>query len=274
MNERIACIGGGNMGRAILGGLCRRGHAPAAIVVAEPLAAARAALAADFGVEVTARNDAAVDGADVVLLAVKPQQMKDVVRALTEPFARRRPLVVSIAAGITTASLARWIGAPLPLVRAMPNTPALVGRGATGLFATPETPDGMRALAERLLAAVGCVEWVAEEALLDAVTALSGSGPAYFFLFLESLERAGVALGLPADVARRLAIETAAGAAELARTSPADPGTLRAQVTSPGGTTERALAVFAAGGFEPLVHAALAAAATRAAELSAEFGGA
>ncbi len=272
MTERIACIGGGNMGRAILGGLIRRGHPPGAITVAEPLAPARRALASEFGVQVTANNNAAVELAEVVLLAVKPQQMKTVVRELAASLRVRAPLVLSIAAGITTHSLQQWIGAELPLVRAMPNTPALVGRGATGLYATPTTDASTRQLAESLLSAVGIVEWVTDESQLDAVTALSGSGPAYFFLFLECLENAGMALGLTAATARRLALETAAGAAELARNSALDPATLRVQVTSPGGTTEQALKVFQDGGFNALVAAALSAAANRARELSHEFG--
>ena len=272
MSERIACIGGGNMARAILGGLVRRGHPPAALTVAEPLAALRLALAEEFGVQVTADNTAAVALADVVLLAVKPQHLKTVVSGLATTLRARQPLVLSIAAGITTHSLQQWIGAELPLVRAMPNTPALIGRGATGLYATPNTGAPARQLAESLLTAIGIVEWVAEETQLEAVTALSGSGPAYFFLFLECLERAGVALGLPAATARRLTLETAAGAAELARNSELDPAALRVQVTSQGGTTEQALKVFQDGGFNALVAAALSAAAHRARELSHEFG--
>lgn len=272
MTERIACIGGGNMGRAILGGLVRRGHSPAAITVAEPLEASRLALAAEFGVVVTADNTAAIAQADVVLLAVKPQQMKSVVRGLAAGLRARPSLVLSIAAGITTHSLQQWIGAELPLVRAMPNTPALIGRGATGLYATPTTGAPARELAESLLSAIGVVEWVSEEAHLDAVTALSGSGPAYFFLLIECLESAGVTLGLPAATARRLALETAAGAAELARNSALGPAALRVQVTSQGGTTEQALKVFQQGGFTTLVAAAVSAAAKRSRELSHEFG--
>ncbi len=272
MTERIACIGGGNMGRAILGGLVRRGHFPAAITVAEPLEASRLALAAEFGVVVTADITAAIAQADVVLLAVKPQQMKSVVRGLAAGLRARPSLVLSIAAGITTHSLQQWIGAELPLVRAMPNTPALIGRGATGLYATPTTGAPARELAESLLSAIGVVEWVSEEAHLDAVTALSGSGPAYFFLLIECLESAGVTLGLPVATARRLALETAAGAAELARNSALGPAALRVQVTSQGGTTEQALKVFQQGGFTTLVAAAVSAAADRSRELSHEFG--
>ena len=272
MTERVAFIGGGNMGRAILGGLLARGHPAEALIVADPMPGIRDALARDFAVEVTADNAHAVTGADVVLLAVKPQQMREVVSGLAPGLAAKRPLLLSIAAGITTHSLRSWAGIELPLVRAMPNTPALIGRGATALYATDSTPPPARALAEALLAATGLVLWVDQESALDAVTALSGSGPAYVFLLIECLADAGVALGLSPDVARQLALATASGAAELAARSPHPPGTLRAQVTSKGGTTERALEVFAAGGFAPLVHRALTAAATRAAELSREFG--
>jgi pyrroline-5-carboxylate reductase len=272
MSIRIACIGGGNMGRAILGGLVRRGHDPATIRLAEPREAARAALAEELGVAVTADNRAAAADSEVLLLAVKPQQMKEVVVELAPTLALHYPLLLSIAAGIPTAALAAWAGSAVALVRAMPNTPALIGRGVTALYATPNTAAADRTRAADLLAAVGGVVWVAAEEELDAVTALSGSGPAYFFLFMECLERAAVSLGLPAVTARRLAVETAAGACELALRSPLAPDELRAQVTSEGGTTAAALEVFAARGFEPLVAAALDAAARRAAALGTEFG--
>lgn len=272
MTKRVAFIGGGNMGRAIVGGLIRRGHVPGMITVAEPQETVRDALARDFGITVTADNASAVAAAEVVVLAVKPQQMKAVVQPLASVLAKQRPLLLSIAAGITTQSLRLWAGTELPVVRAMPNTPALIGRGATGLFATPTTGPAERALVESLLAATGMVAWVEEESLLDAVTALSGSGPAYFFLLIECLEQAGVKLGLPATLARALALETAAGAAELARTATVDPATLRSQVTSKGGTTERALQVFMEGGLPALVERALTGAAARAGELSREFG--
>lgn len=272
MTERVAFIGGGNMGRAILGGLVERGYPAAALIVADPLAATRDALAKDFGVTTTADNAQAADGADVVVLAVKPQQMREVVTGLAPTLVVRRPLLLSIAAGITTGSLRHWTGVDLPLVRAMPNTPALIGRGATALYATPETPPAARALTDALLAATGLVLWVEAEAALDAVTALSGSGPAYVFLLIECLERAGTELGLAPETARQLALATASGAAELATRATVDAATLRAQVTSKGGTTERALEVFREGGFAPLVSRALEAAAARAAELSREFG--
>jgi pyrroline-5-carboxylate reductase len=271
MTSHISFIGGGNMGRAMIGGLLQRGHPPQCVTVADPIIAARSALVRDFGVNEAPDNITAVAAADIVVLAVKPQQMRSVVQSLA-PALAHRPLVLSIAAGITTTSLAQWCGITLPLVRAMPNTPALVGRGATGAFATPSTLPTAREQAVALLSAIGYVVWVDDETQLDAVTALSGSGPAYFFLLLECLEGAAVELGLPVATARALALETALGAAELAHRSPHNPAELRAQVTSKGGTTERALQVFNAGDLRGLVKQALTAAAARARELSVEFG--
>ncbi len=273
MTLHIAFIGGGNMGRAMIGGLLKRGHSPRMVTVADSIELARASLVKDFGVNDATDNNAAVECADLVVLAVKPQQMSTVVRGMAPALAARRPLLVSIAAGITTSSILHWCKADLPLVRAMPNTPALIGRGATAAFATAATPASTREHAAELLRAIGYVAWVDVEEQLDAVTALSGSGPAYFFLLLEALEAAAVALGLPVATARQLALETAAGAAELALHSPLSPTELRVQVTSKSGTTERALQVFAAGGFGGLVQQALEAAANRARELSIEFGG-
>jgi pyrroline-5-carboxylate reductase len=273
MNPRIAFIGGGNMGRAIIGGLVRRGHSPMQLVVFDPSTETVDALRHDFGIQIAANSGLAIAQADVIVFAVKPQQMRAVTTELAPALPKPRPLVISIAAGINTASLSTWLGHGLPIVRAMPNTPALIGRGAAGLYATFDASASARAQAEDLLRAVGNVVWVESESLLDTVTALSGSGPAYFFLFLEYLERAAIRLGLPDDAARQLAVDTAAGAAELARSSTLELAELRRQVTSKGGTTEQALNVLMNGEFEQLVQAAINAAARRAAELSAEFGG-
>jgi len=261
------------MGRAIIGGLVRRGHSPLQLSVLDPSIEAVAALQRDFGIQAATNSARAIAHADIIVFAVKPQQMRTVAIELASALPQPRPLVMSIAAGITTASLSTWLGHGLPIVRAMPNTPALIGRGAAGLYATPDVSAAGRALAEDLLRAVGSVVWVESESLLDAVTALSGSGPAYFFLFLEYLERAAIRLGLPGDAARQLAVDTATGAAELARTSTLELAELRRQVTSKGGTTEQALNVLMNGEFEQLVQTAIDAAARRAAELSAEFGG-
>ena len=273
MSSTIAFIGGGNRGRAIIGGLIAQGHSASSIVVADTDSAARAQLVATFGVREAANNQSAVTAAETIVLAVKPQHLRGVAIEIAPALIRSSALVISIAAGITTKSIARWLSPLSSIVRAMPNTPALIGRGATALFATPAVSDLGRANAVALLRAVGTVVWVEEEHQLDTVTALSGSGPAYFFLLIECLERAATALGLALPVARQLALDTAAGATELARTSAFDPATLRAQVTSKGGTTERALQEFAAGGFESLVYRAVAAASQRAQELSQEFGG-
>jgi pyrroline-5-carboxylate reductase len=269
----IASIGGGHMARALIGGWLQRGVPPARLRVADPESAARAATERDFpGVRAFERNADAVDGAQVWLLAVKPQLLRGVVAPLAEAAARARPLVISVAAGIRAADLQRWLGPGVPIVRTMPNRPALIGAGVTALYASPGVDAAQRALAGTLLDAVGSTVWVDDEAQLDAVTAVSGSGPAYFFLLIELLEAAAIREGLPPDVARRLALETAYGSARLARESSDDPATLRAQVTSKGGTTAAALAVLEQAGLRDIVCSAVAAASARSRELAAEFG--
>lgn len=267
MTPLYCFIGGGNMGRALIGGLLAAGHPVARIRVSDPDAACRAACAQDFAVATFADNARAASGATVVVLAVKPQQLREVARALAA-VTPADTLFLSIAAGITTTQLGAWLGAERAIVRAMPNTPALIGCGAAGLFANAHVDPAQRALAEQLLSAVGLALWLGDEALLDAVTALSGSGPAYYFLFLELMQQAALELGLPAEVAAPLARETAYGAARLARESVHDAATLRRQVTSPGGTTERALAEFAAADLAAIVSRALTAARDRAVELA------
>lgn len=272
MSKRIVSIGGGNMGRAIIGGLLAKGHAKDSITVVDPSPEARALVAREFDVAVVAETTTLND-AEIVLLAVKPQIMHNVVRALAGSRGGARPLFISIAAGITTSQLAEWLGGDVPIVRVMPNTPALVGCGAAALFATQAVAAAEREAAESILNAVGIAVWVDDESLLDVVTAVSGSGPAYFFLIMEILEKIAVELGLESAIARRLSVETARGAAELARESASSPGTLREQVTSPGGTTERALEVLGAGGIEDLFRAALGAAEQRSRELARAAGG-
>jgi pyrroline-5-carboxylate reductase len=269
--SRTVFIGGGNMARALLRGL---GAAAGAgdLVVADPDAAARAAVEA-LGARAVASGAEALPGATLVVLAVKPQSMRAVLEPLAAALTVLRPLLISVAAGVPRAALGRWSGGHCPVVRAMPNTPALIGAGVTVLHAGPEVGSAERARAEALMATVGSVFWVEEESALDAVTALSGSGPAYFFLFMEALAAAGEALGLDPALATRLALETGLGAARLAA-APAAPdlATLRRQVTSPGGTTERALATFAAGDLAGLVGRAVAAARARAEELGVDLG--
>ena len=270
MKPLYAFIGSGNMGRALVGGLITAGHPAQRIHVADPLRDCRDHCAKHFGIEVFEHNLDAAEGAEVIVLAVKPQQMRDVALDLVEG-APRDSLYISIAAGITLRHLSDWLGDDRAIVRCMPNTPALIGCGAAGLFANTHVNSDHRAIANQLLESVGIAVWLDEENLMDAVTALSGSGPAYFFLLLELLEQAAVELGLPTRLARSLAIETARGAAELAASSDDDPATLRKQVTSPGGTTERALATFEAAGLGAIVNDALHAARDRSIELAQQM---
>lgn len=270
---QIAFIGGGNMAAALVGGLLARGAAPASIRVVEPLAAQREVLHARFGVAAFERAGAdALAGADLVVLAVKPQQMREAVAPL-QPLLRDA-LVVSVAAGIRASDLSRWLGGHRRVVRAMPNTPALIGMGVTGLAALPGTGQADRETAERALGAVGPTVWVDDESLLDAVTAVSGSGPAYVFLFMEAMQQAARALGLDARQARELVLNTFAGAAQLALRADEPPATLRERVTSRGGTTAAALAVMEAGDLRGLVERAIAAAHRRGVEMGDEFGSA
>lgn len=270
-STQIAFIGGGNMARCLIGALIGRGTSAAAITVAEPNAASREALARDFDVIVHAHAREAVAGAALVVLAVKPQVLKDVCTELAPGVASGRPTVISIAAGIRIAQLREWLGVDVPIVRAMPNTPALIGAGATGLIASAQTTDAERARAEAILACAGTTVWIEREELMDTVTALSGSGPAYFFLLVEALEDAAVAQGLARETARTLAAQTCLGAGRMLVEDGAAPATLRERVTSPGGTTAAALDGFAAGNLRELVAHAVAAATRRGKELSQQL---
>jgi pyrroline-5-carboxylate reductase len=265
----IAFIGGGNMARSLIGGLIARGTAPADIHVAEPVEALREALAQDFGIVTHADAEYAAVDRQTWVLAVKPQVMREVCRSLGELAHRQRPLVISIAAGITAPQLQRWLGQGVAVVRAMPNTPALLGAGVTGLFASVEVSANGREEAAGLLASAGKTVWIDDEARMDAVTATSGSGPAYIFLLAEAMEAAAIAEGLPADAARTLVQETVLGAARMLIESGEDPAELRRRVTSPGGTTQAAIETFEAGGFRTLVAQAIANATERGRQLSA-----
>ena len=264
----IAFIGGGNMAAALIGGLLGQGWPASQLRVAEPLAARRDWLAASFGIPVAATAAEIAAEADAVVLAVKPQQAREALQGLAlKPAA----LVVSIMAGVRLATLQNLLGAGCAYVRSMPNTPALLAAGITGLYAPEGTPATARALAERLLAAAGATVWVEQEQQLDAVTAVSGSGPAYFFLLVEAMTEAGVQLGLSPGVAAKLAAHTALGAGRMSVEEGFDKGiaaaTLRANVTSKGGTTEAALAHLESAGVRASFHTALAKASARAAEL-------
>ena len=270
--RRLAFIGGGNMAAALISGLIKRGIAPGRLVVADPNQDQLQRLVRDFRIEAAPDNASAVHGAEVVILAVKPQLLRGVALGLAPHLQKGRPLVISVAAGIPHAALARWFGPEVPVIRTMPNRPALNGFGATGLYAPAAVGAPCRALAEDLMAAVSATVWVQHESQMDTVTALSGSGPAYFFLFMEALEAAAHERGLPTDIAHRLTLETAFGAAQMARQSPDTLATLREQVTSKGGTTAAALEVLNAAGLRAIVAHAVAAADRRSAELAAEFG--
>ena len=270
--RRLAFIGGGNMAAALIGGLIKRGLPSSHLVVADPSEAQLQRLVHQFGVKTAPDNASAAADAEVIVLAVKPQQMRAVAQGLAAHLVSN-PLVLSVAAGIPHAALARWFGPCIPVVRTMPNRPALNGFGATGLYAPPSVGAANRALAETIMAAVSATVWVEHESQMDTVTALSGSGPAYFFLFMEALEAAAHERGLPHEVAHQLTLETAFGAAQMARHSTESLATLRDQVTSKGGTTAAALAVLNAAGLGAIVARAVAAADRRSAELALEYGG-
>lgn len=261
---QVAFIGGGNMAAALIGGLLKTGWPAAQIAVAEPLAARADWLRGEFGVRVAATAAEVSADAEALVLAVKPQQMRE---ALAGVATRSGALVVSIAAGVRLSTLRRLLGDSLAYVRTMPNTPALFGAGITGLHAPAGTPSSARTLAQTLLAAAGDCVWVEREEELDAVTALSGSGPAYFFLLVEALREAGTALGLSPEVAAQLAAKTCIGSARMVADAGQDVSTLRANVTSKGGTTEAALQHLESAGLKAIVAAALQRADARAKQL-------
>lgn len=265
----ICFIGGGNMAAAIIGGLLDADYAPEQLRVVEINSDNRSKLQNDFNVQATADLAAGVQDSDIVVLAVKPQQLREVAAQLAPLLSGQ--LVVSIAAGIRAADLARWLGTQ-NIVRSMPNTPALVRQGVTGLHALAEVTEGSRAAAENILKAVGRTLWVDDEAQLDAVTAVSGSGPAYVFYFIEALQQAGRELGLTDATARALAIDTFLGAAALAAGSADGVSVLRARVTSKNGTTERALLSMEADKVKQHIVKAAHAAAARSRELGDELG--
>lgn len=270
-SDSLAFVGGGNMARSLIGALIHGGMPANRIAVAEPNEALRRQLADDFGVGVFANGVDAVATADIVMLAVKPQVMRTVCVDIAGAIAARRPLIISIAAGLRIAQIDRWLGGGFPIVRCMPNTPALIGAGATGMIANPAVDAGARDQAHAILAACGLAVWIEREELMDTVTGVSGSGPAYFFLLIEALEDAGVAQGLPRETARMLAIQTCLGAARMASEEDEAPGRLRERVTSPNGTTAAALDAFAKGGLRELAASAVAAATARGAEMSREL---
>jgi pyrroline-5-carboxylate reductase len=273
-DSQITFIGAGNMAGALIRGLIADGVPSTRLAATDTSADACAALAAATGIATSQNNRAAAAQADILVLAVKPQVLRQVAEDLAGTVQQRRPLIVSIAAGIRSDDLARWLGGDVAVIRTMPNTPAMIQCGATALYANDMVSATQRQEAESLMRAVGLAQWVDDESLLDAVTALSGSGPAYFFLVIEALEAAGRELGLSADTAHLLTLQTALGAARMALESSESPAQLRQRVTSPGGTTEKALGILEDGGLRDLVLQALRGANERARELSADLGAA
>jgi len=265
----VVFIGGGNMARSLVGGLIARGAAASRIRVVDPNADIRDALARDFGIEAHSEASDVVDGAATWVLATKPQVLRDVCASLAATAQATRPLVLSIAAGITATQLERWLGGDVAVVRTMPNTPALLGAGVTGLFANAHVDAAGRARAQTLLESAGTTVWIDDEARMDAVTATSGSGPAYVFLLAEAMEDAAIAQGLAADDARTLVVQTLLGASRMLAESGEAPAELRRRVTSPGGTTQAAIETFESGGLRALVGDAIANATRRGGELSA-----
>lgn len=269
---QIAFIGGGNMATSIIGGLIRQDAVnPDRIHVSDPSEDQRQRLQKDFGIHTHADNLTAVSQASVVILAVKPQVMQEVLRPLKATLEAQQPLVISIAAGINLDALQRWTACQA-IVRAMPNTPSLTGYGATGLYASDAVSLDQRNQTDTLMGATGLAMWVKTEQEIDAVTALSGSGPAYYFLLMESMIEAGMKLGLSEETARRLTLQTALGAGQMASQADVAPDELRRRVTSPGGTTEQAIATFEGAHLRDIVKAAMDAATRRAGELSDELG--
>ncbi|MET0122498.1 MAG: pyrroline-5-carboxylate reductase [Candidatus Thiodiazotropha sp. 6PLUC9] len=267
-NDKITFIGGGNMATSLIGGLIADEYDCNAITVSDPDTEKLSQLAARYGVTTEPDNEQAVQQAQIVVLAVKPQILESVAQNLAKTLQNSKPLIISIAAGITATDLDNWLGGDQAVVRSMPNTPAMIQSGATGLYASPGVSENQRNQAESILRAVGLTRWVENESLIDAVTAVSGSGPAYFFLVMEAIEESAKSMGLDEESARLLTLQTALGAARMAIESSDSPAMLRQKVTSPGGTTERALDILEKGGLRELFKDALQGAKERSHELS------
>ena len=266
--QKIGFIGGGNMASSLISGLIASGHSAQHLWVSDVNSETLKTLAENLNVNISANNDEIINAVDVVVLAVKPQVLSSVAKSVAGLIQQKKPLVVSIAAGIGQNSLSQWLGADTPIVRCMPNTPALVLTGATALHANAQVTPEQHDLAENIMRSVGIALWVKDESELDAVTAVSGSGPAYYFLLMEAMEKAALELGLNEVTARLLVQQTALGAAKIALESSESPEELRKRVTSPGGTTQRAIETFEQGEFTALVSKALHAARDRSIEMS------
>ena len=274
MNKKphIVFIGAGNMASSIIGGLVANGYPATMITASAPSQEHLEAVSSQYNVNTTTNNHHAAAEADILVLAVKPQVLEVVCSDLVATLADKTPLVISIAAGVETSHIEMWLGKSLPIIRCMPNTPALVSQGASGLFANQQVSAEQRQQADEIFQAIGVTEWVSEETQMHGITALSGSGPAYFFLMMEALEDAAVKTGIQRETARKLAIQTVLGAAEMAKQSELEPAQLKRNVMSPGGTTERAIQCFEEGGIRALFETAVGAAADRSKELAELLG--
>ena len=268
----VGFIGAGNMARSLTGGLLKNGWKKDQIILSDPEPAQRQAIETVLGIKAFADNNEVAARADLLVLAVKPQILAEVTKSLASTVQKKKPLVITIAAGVRIEDIDRWLGGGLAIVRAMPNTAALIGSGASGLYANDRVNNDMRNQAESILRAVGVTVWLEDEYLMDVVTALSGSGPAYFFLVMEALEQAAIESGLDPKQARLLTLETAFGAAKMALEGHEEPAQLRRRVTSPGGTTEQAVKVLEEGGLRRLFKNAVQAASDRARAIADMFG--
>lgn len=273
MNSTICFVGAGNMSRSLIGGLIASGYPSEKLRATDPNLDTCHEISQTFSIRCETDNNAVLNGSDIIVLAVKPQQLQAVCEELAHKLPSVKPLIISVAAGVRTTDIQRWLGEPCAVVRTMPNTPALIQAGATGLFATPQVSTAQCNDAENILRAAGITLWVKEESQLDAVTALSGSGPAYYFLFMEAMETAAQKLGLDAKTAHLLTLQTAFGAAKMALESTDDCATLRRKVTSPNGTTERAIQSFEADQLATSVERAMHAAFDRSQQLAKQLGG-
>ena len=269
--NRIGFIGGGNMAESLIGGLLASGHKASLIHVAEPEKSRRSHLAAKYGVDCVEDNSELVERADLLLFAVKPQLLQQIALTLRNNIQAKQSLIISIAAGVRSADLEQWLGGELAIVRVMPNTPALVRAGASGLYANHCVNSEQKNQAESIMRSVGLTVWLENEAQMDIVTALSGSGPAYIFRVIEAMEDAATRAGLARETSRLLAIETVLGAAKLAVESEDSPAELRQKVTSPGGTTEQGLKQLEQGGIEKIFQNTINAAADRSREMGDEL---
>jgi pyrroline-5-carboxylate reductase len=271
MHKTIGFIGGGNMARSLIGGLLQDGYDPLKIRVCDPVPEQRQRLKQAFDIQISADAANMLPGCDCIVLAVKPQVLRSAIEPIRNQLAGLSPLVISIAAGIRVDSIRRWLGSDLAIVRCMPNTPALIQAGATGLYANAAVTESQRDFAESVLRAVGLTLWVSEESQIDAVTAVSGSGPAYIFLVIEAMQAAAESLGLNREQSRLLCLQTVFGAAKMALEDTEPVSRLREQVTSKGGTTEKALEVLQQGGLVDLFGKAILAARDRAEALAVQL---